>query len=97
VIFTSQASYRCTRAVDEEDDISTGKRFAGKSATRGEKIRVIVMSNYLILDPEVFGPAISSWAGVILCNDSEKSDTHTLSRPRGVWADDQSLGRRHPV
>jgi len=76
--------------LDEEDEIPTARagELAMRGAMRSEKIRVIVMSNYLILDPEVFGPMINSWAGIILCKTSQKSETHKLSRPRGVRAGD---------
>ena len=59
LLFTSKATYRCKDGAETES--STGRR-------NTKKIRLIVMSNYLILDPEIFGPTISTHAEVLLCH-----------------------------
>ncbi len=43
--------------------------------------QVIVMSNHLILDPEIFGPTISPSAEVILCNQLHSVSVGTKTIP----------------
>ena len=88
ILFTSKATYRCVSSGehDEEDLDQSGTR-AGCQAglARIRKIRVIVMSNHLILDPEIFGPTISASAEVILCNQLHSVTVCvSLYRPIGL-------------